>query len=116
MEITCGQQGQEGPFKEQCTLSKEGRKLRLHPQYPLLKERREESKTEAFKRAMKRRPPVEGTLSEMGRAHGLRKNRYRGVAKTHLRNLGKGAAVNLKRVIKRLTLPENSQQQRVAAA
>ena len=116
VEITFGQQCQECPLKEQCTLSKDGRKLRLHPHYQLLKARREEGKTEAFKQAMKRRPPIEGTLSEMVRTHGLRKSRYRGLAKTHLQNLMKGAALNLKRVIKRLSLPENIQERHLAAA
>jgi len=116
VEIRFGPQCQDCPLKERCTLSKAGRKLRLHRQYPLLKARREEGKTESFKQAMKRRPPVEGTISELVRTHGLRKSRYRGIAKTHLQNLMKGAALNLKRVIKRLSLPENVQEQHLAAA
>lgn len=116
VEIKFGKQCQACPLKAQCTLAKNGRKLRLQRQYPLLKARREESKTEAFRQAMKHRPPVEGTLSEMVRAHGLRKSRYRGGAKTHLQHLMQGAAVNLKRVIKRITLPEKSQPQLLATA
>jgi len=116
VEIKFGHQCQDCPLRAQCTSAKHGRKLRLQRQYPLLKARREEGKTEAFKQAMKRRPPIEGTLSEMVRAHGLRKSRYRGLAKTHLQHLMKGAALNLKRLIKRLTLPEKSQSPLLATA
>lgn len=116
VEIRFGEQWQECPLKAQCTLAKHGRKLRLQRHYPFLKARREEGKTEAFREARKRRPPVEGTLSEMVRAHGLRKSRDRGFAKTHLQHLMKGAALNLKRLIKRLTLPEKSQPQFLATA
>lgn len=116
VEISFGQQCQDCPLEEKCTLSKDGRKLRLHRHYQLLKARREECKTDSFKQAMKRRPPVEGTISEMVRAHGLRKSRYRRLAKTHLQNLMKGAALNLKRLIKRISLPENGQKQQLATA
>ncbi len=116
VEIRFGPQGQDCPLKERCTLSKAGRKLSLHRQYPLLKARREEGKTDSFKQAMKRRPPVEGTLSELVRAHGLRKSRDKGFAKTHLQHLMKGAALNLKRLIRRFALPENSRLQLAATA
>jgi len=62
VEIRFGEQCQDCPLKAQCTLAKHGRKLRLQRHYPLLKARREEGKTEAFREAMKRRPPVEATL------------------------------------------------------
>jgi len=116
VEIRFGPSCQACPLKAQCTTAKAGRKLRLHRHYPLLKARREEGQTAAFQQAMKRRPPVEGTLSEMVPAHGLRKTRSRGLAKTQLQHLRKGAAVNLKRVIKRLTLPNLSPQQAGATA
>ena len=116
VEIRFGSSCQDCPLKAQCTQAKAGRKLRLHRHYPLLKARRQEAQTAAFQHAMKRRPPIEGTLSEMVRAHGLRKTRYRGLEKTHLQHLMQGAAVNLKRVIKRLTLPERTPQQAQATA
>jgi len=116
VEIKFGNQCQDCPLKAQCTSAKHGRKLRLQRHYPLLKARREEGKTETFKQAMKRRPPVEGTLSELVRAHGLRKSRHRGFTKTHLHHLMKGAALNLKRLIKRITLPEKSQSPLLATA
>ena len=41
---------------------------------------------------------MEGTLSELVRAHGLRQHRYRGGVKRHCQNLLKGAACNLNRL------------------
>lgn len=114
IEISFGQQCQDCSLKEKCTQSKDGRKLRLHRHYQLLKARRQECRADDFKRAMKRRPPVEGTISEMVRAHGLRKSRYRGLVKTQLQNLMKGAALNIKRLVKRLSLSENSKKRQLA--
>lgn len=116
VEIRFGSYCQACPLRAQCTQAKAGRKLRLHRHYPLLKARRREAQTEAFQYAMKRRPPVEGTLWEMVRAHGLRRARYRGFAKTHLQHLMQGAAVNLKRGIKKLTLPQRTPQPAEVAA
>jgi len=60
--------------------------------------RRIEARTEAFAERMRARPAIEGTLSELVRAHGLRRHRYRGAAKRQCENLFKAAACNLKRV------------------
>lgn len=115
IRISFGQQCQACPLKAKCTENKRGRILTLHRHHQLLKERREESKTESFKEAMKRRPPVEGTISEMVRAHGLRRSRYRGILKTHLQSLMIGAAVNLKRLVKAMSMSKNSQKQDIVA-
>lgn len=55
------------------------------------------NRTDAFKRDMKLRPPVEGKLSELVRYHGLRRARYRGLAKLQLQCCFTAAAVNVKR-------------------
>jgi transposase len=115
IQISFGQQCQHCSQKERCTKNKRGRLLRLHSHYQLLKERREEGKTDSFKEAMKRRPPVEGTISEMVRAHGLRRSRYRGILKTHLQNLVTGAALNLKRLVKAIGLSKSSEKHQSAA-
>lgn len=115
VEISFGQQCQDCPCKEKCTRARDGRRLRLHRHYPLLRARRKECKTDSFKESMKRRPPIEGTISEMVRAHGLRRSRYRGMLRTHLQNLMKGAAVNLKRLVKAMSLSRNSAKQQFAA-
>jgi len=114
IRISFGQQCQACPLKSKCTENKLGRILTLHRHYPLLKQRREESKTAVFKESMKRRPPVEGTLSEMVRAHGLRRSRYRGLAKNHLQNLMIGTAVNLKRLVKAMSMSKNGEKRQLA--
>ena len=50
---------------------------------------------------MKHRNAIEGTQSELVRAHGLRHARYRGLAKVKLQNYFIGAACNVKRWIRR---------------
>lgn len=44
------------------------------------------------------RAGIEGTLSQGVRAFGLRRSRYRGLAKTHLQHVATAAAVNLERL------------------
>ena len=51
---------------------------------------------------MRHRNAIEGTPSELVRAHGLRRARYRGLAKVKLQNYFIGAACNLKRWLRRL--------------
>ena len=66
-----------------------------------LQARRQEQRTVAFKQRMKHRQAIEGTQSELVRAHGLRHARYRGLAKVQLQNYFIGAACNVKRWIRR---------------
>jgi hypothetical protein len=69
--------------------------------HTLLQARRQEQQTPAFKQRMKHRNAIEGTQSELVRAHGLRHARYRGLAKVKLQNYFIGAACNVKRWIRR---------------
>ncbi len=66
-----------------------------------LQNRRREQQTPAFRERMKHRNAIEGTQSELVRAHGLRRARYRGLAKVSLQNYFIGAACNAKRWIRR---------------
>ena len=50
---------------------------------------------------MKHRHAIEGPQSELVRAHGLRRARYRGLPKAKLQNYFIGAACNLKRRLHR---------------
>ena len=50
---------------------------------------------------MKHRNGIEGTLSELVRAHGIRRARYRGLAKARLQNYFAAAACNVKRWLRR---------------
>jgi len=61
-----------------------------------------EAQTVAFRVRMRARPASEATLSELVRAHGLRRHRYRGAAKRPFENLLKAAACNLKRLVRAL--------------
>jgi transposase len=88
------------PLRAQCTSGKSGRSLHLSEHYELLAARRAEAQTEAFRERMRARPAIEATLSELVRTHGLRRHRYRGEAKRHFENLLKGAACNLKRLVR----------------
>ena len=73
------------------------RSLVVGEHHTVLQARRQEQATPAFKQRMKHRNAIEGTQSELVRAHGLRHARYRGLAKTKLQNYFIGAACNVKR-------------------
>jgi Transposase DDE domain len=90
------------PLRAQCTTGKSGRSLRLSEHYEVVAARRVEAQTEEFRERMRARPAIEATLSELVRKHGLRRQRYRGEAKRHFENLLKGAACNLKRLVRAL--------------
>ena len=48
--------------------------------------------------AYARRAGIEGTLSQGVRAFGLRRSRYRGLARTHLQHMATAAAIDLERL------------------
>jgi transposase len=53
--------------------------------------------TEEFKRGVKQRNAIEGTISELVRGFGMRRTRYRGRTRTRLANYCIGAACNVRR-------------------
>ena len=73
------------------------RTLTVSEHHTELQSRRREMKTDSFKEKMYARNGIEGTISELVRAHGFRRSRYRGKSKTELQNFMIGAACNLKR-------------------
>jgi len=89
-------------LRERC-LGKDQRHrtLVVGEHHTALQARRQEQQTPAFKERMKHRNAIEGTQSELVRAHGLRRARYRGLAKAKLQNYFIGAACNVKRWIRR---------------
>jgi hypothetical protein len=102
-----GHVGAEIQFREQCddcsvcaqcVLGQNGRTLNVNPYHEELSQRRTEQETRAFKEKMKRRPAVEGTISELTRSHGAQRARYRGQDKVRLQMMFTGAAANLKRL------------------
>lgn len=78
------------------------RTLGVGENHSVLQARRKEQKTGAFKARLKHRNAIEGTQSELVRAHGMRRARYRGLAKTKLQNYFIGAACNVKRWLRRI--------------
>jgi len=94
---------QRCPFFGQCTTSRQGRSLTLHPYRAALEARRAEAKTDAFRERLHLRAGIEATISELARGHGSRSARYRGKAKIRLQAYFTAVAVNLKRVMRWLS-------------
>ncbi|MDT0381853.1 IS1182 family transposase [Streptomyces sp. DSM 42041] len=93
------------PVREQCTTSSRGRRLTLRPreEHEALRQARAEQDTETWKDHYKTRAGVEGTISQAVGRCGLRRSRYRGLAKTSLQHQLTGAAINLARIDAYLT-------------
>ena len=90
------------PLRTQCLgKGQRHRSLVVGEHHTVLQARRQEQQTPAFQQRMKHRNAIEGTQSELVRAHGLRRARYRGLAKAKLQNYFIGAACNIKRWIRR---------------
>ena len=85
-----------------CTTDRRGRALDISPYHDTLQARRREMKSEQFIQEMHTRNGIEGTISELVRAHGARRSRYRGMVKNRLQMAFTGAAMNLKRLAKAL--------------
>ena len=84
-----------------CTRAEhQARHLKLQPraEHEALKAARERLATKEGRRRYARRAGVEGTLSQGVRACGLRRSRYRGLAKTHLQHVASAAAIDLERL------------------
>ena len=91
------------PSRARCCGADQKHRTVLVGQYhDFLQGRRLEQKTEPFRLECRKRNALEGTQSELVRAHDLRHARYRGLAKVRLQNYMIGAACNAKRWIRRL--------------
>ena len=91
------------PLRAQCIQAEQKhRTLVVGEHHTVLQERRREQQTKPFQQRMKHRNAIEGTQSELVRAHGLRRARYRGLAKAQLQNYFSGAACNIKRWLRRV--------------
>ena len=86
------------PLRSDCVPANQShRTIVVGQHHELLQQRRRDQQTEAFKERMHQRSAIEGTISELARAHGLRRSRYRGFAKVQLQNLLIATACNVKR-------------------
>jgi len=90
------------PLRGKCVAPEQKHRTIVVGEYHTpLQARRKEQKTEAFAREMKHRNGIEGTQSELVRAHGIRRARYRGLPKIRLQNYFAGMACNVKRWLNR---------------
>jgi Transposase DDE domain/Transposase domain (DUF772) len=86
------------PLRSECVPAGQSHRTIVVGQYhDLLQQRRRDQQTQQFKERMHQRSAIEGTISELARAHGLRRSRYRGFAKVELQNLFIATACNVKR-------------------
>ena len=91
------------PSRARCTRARskyQGRVLAVMPQpeHEALAAARTRQDTAEGKRLYAQRNGVEGTLSQAVRGFGLRRARYRGLAKTGLQHVATAAALNLDRI------------------
>ena len=90
------------PSRSLCTQAKHNPrslKLREQAQHEALQTARQYQTTPEFKDRYKKRAGVEGTISQGTRSFELRRNRYIGLAKTHLQHLLIATAINLTRAV-----------------
>jgi transposase len=89
------------PSRINCTTSKRLRRtvtIRPKEAYEALQAGRRRQQSEEFKEQHKKRAGVEGTISQAVRAFGMRRSRYRGMAKTHLQHVLTAVAINIVRI------------------
>lgn len=87
------------PLRTGCTTAATGRTLSLHEHHAQVVRRRAEMRTPEFWQAMQRRPPIEGTISQLVR-QGVRHARYRGVRRVNLQLIFTAAGINLRRLLR----------------
>jgi len=89
------------PFKQQCTTAKSNRRqLSLHPREmtEALRAARAQQQTKDWNTDYALRAGVEGTIRQATAVTGIRRARYRGLAKTHLEHAYSAVALNLIRL------------------
>jgi transposase len=76
------------------------RAIKFYPKerYLALQKARQRQTTDEFKEIYAQRAGVEGTISQGTQVCGLRRWRYRGMAKTHLQHVFTAVAINLMRL------------------
>jgi len=87
-------------IRQQCISSRTKqtfRSLQVNEHYMHAQRRRRLCRTPDYRKRMQRRNGVEGTISELKRAYGIRRLRYRGLAKNGLLSCLAAAACNLRR-------------------
>jgi IS5 family transposase len=73
--------------------------LPTQAEYAALRQARARQQTDQFLELYHVRAGVEGLVSQAVNGYGLRRSRYRGLAKTRLQHLATAAALNISRLI-----------------
>jgi Transposase DDE domain len=98
-----GRQCRDCPAKSLCAPKDQPhRTIVVGALHEVLQQRRREQQSPKFKLQMQQRNGIEGSISELVRAHGLRRTRYKGFAKVDLQNQLVAAACNVKRWLQKL--------------
>ncbi|MGD0183421.1 MAG: transposase [Terriglobales bacterium] len=101
--IEFGSQCHQCAHKAACVPEAQShRTILVGANHEALQKRRRDQQSEEFRRRMRQRNGIEGTISELVRGHNLRRARYKGFAKADLQNQLIAAACNIKRWIRRL--------------
>ncbi len=88
------------PLKAYCTKApRRTISVLVQPQHEALQQARARQKDDAFWEKYRARSGIEGTISQGVRAFGMRRSRYRGMAKIHLQHLIIATGINLVRVL-----------------
>jgi transposase len=99
------------PLKGKCIATDvHHRTLLVGEHHMHLQRRRLEMKTDKYTQDMKKRNAIEGSHSELSRAHGLKRARYRGLPKQRLQNWTTGAACNIKRLYRLMSWQKAKQK------
>jgi transposase len=89
------------PARSCCTRSARSPRIlgvRHQEEYEMLRQARLHEQTETFQKLYARRSGIEGTHAQAVRVMGLRRTRYRGLAKTALQHVFTAVALNLLRI------------------
>jgi transposase len=80
--------------------ARDPRKLNLRPraEHEAIQAARLDQGTAEWRQAYNRRTGIEGTISQGVHVAGLRRSRYRGLAKTHLQHVATACAIDLQRI------------------
>ncbi|MFM8420522.1 MAG: transposase [Verrucomicrobiota bacterium] len=91
------------PMKDRCLGTGQGHRTLVVGEHHMERQRRRrEQRGPGFKERMRRRNAIEGTHSELVRAPGLRRARYRGLGRVRLGTYFVAAACNIKRWLRRV--------------
>ena len=89
------------PVRQECTRAKSQRRtitINARPYHEAIQAARQRQQTAEFKKQYRARAGIEGTISQAVHAMGMRKARYRGLAKTKLQHSATAAALNVVRL------------------